>query len=475
MEPFEDEGVFWLPSHENEQRTGRLQFDPVEGATLIVMGGFGDIRQQFNQQPPIVRIHGVAGKRYLTLNDCFITDTTFDMPGIPRQTYHVGAIITGHLFGEDEALTFDKCSVAFDQLANWVRRSGVKVSFETATPQPTQPPDRIIIEFNQLQDDAVQLDEEELRLASTWGLSGDNITETHLSQGTHLELKYPSARSLESILSDVKHLQDMLTLAVAAPTVPTELVLWREDITRDFRPGETRLQEMTYYAGQLAERVRLEVPQSPARVLFQFSDIGGLPTMAQWLKIAREYRTVVGSLLSIRYAAGLYVENRFNNVVSAAESFHRLSFSNEVMPEEEFKEFRRSLIKAVPKEYRNWLGNQLQYTNEPRLRHRLVEMVDHTGEAFASIYNEPDAWVTVVTESRNRLTHHDQEREVDFQSGDLYFLTESLFTLVMLCLLRECGMSGETLVAIGANGSIRFLHSKLAEIIPRLYAQVARS
>ena len=142
MEPFEDEGVFWLPSSETDQRTGRLKFDPAKGATLIVMGGFGDIRDQFNERPPIIRIHGVAGKRYLTLDGCFVTNTQLDMPGIPRQTYHVGLIITGRLFGENEALSFDKCAITFDQLPNWVRRSGVTVSFETATPQLTQPPDR---------------------------------------------------------------------------------------------------------------------------------------------------------------------------------------------------------------------------------------------------------------------------------------------------------------------------------------------
>lgn len=336
-------------------------------------------------------------------------------------------------------------------------------------------PDRLIVEFKQLEDDVVQLDEDELRLVSTWGLAGDNITETNLSQGAHLELRYSKERSLESILGDVKHLQDLLTLVIAAPVVPTGISLWREDITRELPTGETRPQGMTYYAGQLAEQVRLDEPQSPMRILFQFPDIGGLSTMAQWIKVVREYQTVIGSLLSIRYAAGLYVENRFNNVISAAESFHRMRFSNEVIPEEEFKEFRCSLIRAVPKEHRNWLGNQLQYSNEPRLRNRLTEMVGYAGEAFAAVPHDSNAWVTVITESRNRLTHHDKERAIDFQPGDLYFLTESLFTLVMLCLLRECGMSDQTLGTIATNSSIVFLRGKLGEIVPRLHAQVTRS
>jgi hypothetical protein len=473
MDSFDHDGVFWLPDRENDQRTGRLKFDPVEGATLELIGAFGDIKDQFNPEPGTLRIHGVAGKRYLTLDHCFMTNSTFEMPGIMRQTYYVGRIVTNHLFGQDELLTFDKCSVSFDQLATWVRRSGVSVKLEA--PTKTQTPNRINIEFNEQQDEVAAVeDDEELRLRSTWALGGDNITETHLRQGSYLQVSYPEALPLEDALDDVKHLQDLLTLTTAAPAVPLEITLWRKDITREMRPGESRPQDMSFYAGQLAEKVRLGEAQSPGHVLFQFQDIGGLPTIARWVKVARKYKTVTGSLLSIRYASGLYVENRFHNVISAAETFHRLRFSNEVMSKQEFKRFCRRLIRAVPKDDRNWLGNQLQYSNEPRLRHRLEEMATFAGEAFATVHPDADTWVTVVAESRNRLIHHDEEQSIDFQPGDLYFLTESVFTLVMICLFRECAVPDTTLAAVGNSGNIRFLRGKLAEIIPRLFAQVGR-
>lgn len=476
MESFEDDGVFWLPDKETERRTGRIKFDPAEGATLNIMGGFGDLTDQFNNQARLLRIHGIAGKRYLTLDNCMNSNSTFEMPGISQQTYWVGQIVAGHLFPDDEPLTFDKCAVTLDQLPAWVRRSGVQVKMETPTPE-LGPPDRIIIEYTQLQDETTQVDDEELKLSTSWALTGDRITTTALNQDTTLEITYPTARSLESILADIKYLQDLLTLATTVPTVPMEIALWREDIVVEYpfgapTPQEPRLQAMTYHASQLAERARQAEPQSKARVLFQFQDIGGLPTVARWIKVAREYHTVVGSLLSIRYAAGLYVENRFNNVISAAESFHRLRFSNDLRPKDEYKQFVHELVKLVPKEHRNWLGNQLQYSNEPRLRHRLSEMAEYAGAAFAALYDDPDAWVTVVTESRNRLTHHDEERAIDFRAGDLVFLTESIFTLVMLCLFRECAMDDKALTGISGSGSSQFLRGKLTEIVPRVLEQV---
>ena len=141
MEPFENDGIFWRPGKDNEQLSGRLKFDPVEGATLSLIGGFGDIIDQFTEQSANIRIHGVAGKRYLTLDGCFNTKTEIEMPGTRRQDFYVGFIIAGHLFPDGEEFTFDEFSAGFDQLPTWVRRSGVNVTLEAT--EVTQIPDRI--------------------------------------------------------------------------------------------------------------------------------------------------------------------------------------------------------------------------------------------------------------------------------------------------------------------------------------------
>jgi hypothetical protein len=209
MEAFEDDGVFWLPGKESASVAGHLKFDPIEGATLSLTGTLDDMKDHFaRSQAPRIRIHGVAGRRYLTLDKCFASNTSLDMPGIARQTYTVGLVIAGHLFDNDESLTFDKCAVEFDQLPTWVRRSGVQVM--AAAPTDTQRADHIVIDFHQLPDETVMFGGEQLTLHSTWILSGDNIRETSLYQTTQLELGYPTAKSLDEILSDVKWLQDLI-------------------------------------------------------------------------------------------------------------------------------------------------------------------------------------------------------------------------------------------------------------------------
>jgi hypothetical protein len=470
MKPFEGEGVFWLPHDDEYQLAGKVTFDPIEGATLSLFGAFDGLNKQ-NVEYPTMRIHGVAGKRYLTLDKCFLADTAHEVPGITRQTFHVGVIITGHLFDEDAALIFDEVSVTFDQLPQWIGRTGVTVDYNLR--QGEQTADEVDIDFRQLGDEVVQLDEFELRLGSSWGLRGDHITNTQLIQGTYLTLTYPVPQALKMILDDLKALQDLLTLAIDAPVVSEEVTLRCKDITYESGSVAGRPKSLSYYAPQLAERVRLEKPQPPGHILFGYQEIGGLNTIARWLVVARTYDIVLGWLLSIRYATGLYVQNRFHNVVSAAESFHRLRFPKGLMPEADFQTFVDELVEAVPEEHREWLGRQLQFSNEPRLRKRLSQLARFAGPVFTSVVGKRDRWLTLVVTIRNRLTHHDKDRPITFEDGDLYFLAESVYTLVMLCLFRQCGVADDVISGIGDSMNMQFLRQKLAGIVPRLQAQAA--
>jgi ApeA N-terminal domain 1 len=472
MKPFEGEGVFWLPSDDETQLAGKIVFDPIKGTTLSLFGAFDSLRGQSSQDSQALRLHGVAGKRYLTLEGCFITDTTHEVPGISRQTFHVSAIMTNHLFDEGEALTFDEVSVTFDQLPYWIGRSGVAVDYTLKHDE--QSADEADIDFRKPEDEIVQLDDLELCLQSSWGLRGDHITNTQLIQGTYLTLKYRMSRTLKAILDDLKALQDLLTLAIDAPVVPEEVTFRRKDLTHEVGSVAGRPKSMSYYAPQLAERLRLDRPQSPGHILFRYQDIGGLPTIARWLVVARNYDIVLGWLLSIRYASGLYVQNRFLNVVSAAESFHRLRFSNELMPEPDFQAFIDKLIERVPGEHREWLSRQLQFSNEPRLRRRLRELARYAGPAFTSVCGKRDRWITLAVEVRNRLTHYDKDRRLVFEEGDLYFLAESVYVLVMLCLFRECGVAADVLSSVREGMNMQFLRQRLVGVVPRLSAQVVR-
>jgi hypothetical protein len=119
--------------------------------------------------------------------------------------------------------------------------------------------------------------------------------------------------------------------------------------------------------------------------------------------------------------------------------------------------------------------NQLLFSNEPRLRQRLETMAEYAGEGFTAIVGDIEVWSAVVAMLRNRLTHHDAGRDVKRTPEDLVFLTESIYLLVMMCLLRECGAPNSVLENIQNSERIKFLQINVAHTVDRHRENIRRS
>lgn len=474
MEPFEYEGVFWTADEPDRRLAGRLSFTATEGATLRLVGSFNpDLQAAFQDAGTTeIRINGAAGGKILTLERCLLRNTTLQSGDVVLSEYVVAEVFSGVQFQMGEEISFDDFWIRFDQLSYWVNRRPFSVSSETTIPHDFSTETRASITYEIQPTETTPVQGAEVRLGFARTIGGDQVTEMRIGHQAQLGIHYPETRSFAEIMIDINGLQDLVTLAVDAPTVPTELILRSSDVTREGQAGTAIPVPISFYSANLAEYVRRDRPQTPSDMFFTFDQIGGIQTVARWVAVSRQYRIVLGFLLTIRYSARLYEENRYSNVISAAETYHRMRFSNEVKPKSEFRSYRRKLVKAVKisvgSRAANWVGDQLLYSNEPRLRMRLSELANHAGSAFTALIGDVESWASVVTMARNRLTHHDAHQPFERQRGDLLFLADSLYVLVMLCMFKECEVSDDILVNIQENRRIRFTHDKLQEVIPRL-------
>jgi hypothetical protein len=150
------------------------------------------------------------------------------------------------------------------------------------------------------------------------------------------------------------------------------------------------------------------------------------------------------------------------NVALAAESLHRIRFPNEVLPPDDHAALVARLLLAVPEGDREWLEKRLEYSNEPRLRKRLRDLADFAGPAFADFVDNTRQWSFVVAKVRNALTHY-QGAEPRLEG--LFYLSESVYLLVALCLMRLAGANEALLRAATANRHVQWLKDPLAEAI----------
>ncbi|RHW23299.1 hypothetical protein D0Z08_30640 [Nocardioides immobilis] len=166
------------------------------------------------------------------------------------------------------------------------------------------------------------------------------------------------------------------------------------------------------------------------------------------------------ALMTVRYGRVGYLENRFQNVVGAAEALHRVRFPNELRPREEYRAFKRMLVKHVPSEHQQWLHSQLQYSNEPRLLQRLRDLVAMGGEQAEALVGDVSTWSEEVRDVRNGFVH-EPARNSPVSSERVHYLSESLYFVLVLDLMRECGYDREVSQSIGNHRQVEWVKERL--------------
>ena len=318
LDELDIEGLFWLATKPNKKEAGRLRFDSTNGAELDLIGSFHELREFGEEIDEPIRIHGIAGKKLLTLDSCLRTNQQLEIPGIVRERYHVSRVLTGAQFSEDQPLDFNAVHLQLQHLDQWVWRSGVAV--ERTLNEHSTGLGQVKITVTPLGKIIAPLHIGDLELSFLYDFSSDPIAETKIKQRCSLGVKFTDPSSLQETLKICGALQDLLTIGVDSPSSITSLSLSytdtpaRIDLYAQLRGNPTPQNEKTIH---------------PSKMLFTFDDIGGIDGIGQWLGVSNKFELVISSLLSHRYSPGDYVENRLLNVIIAAEALERIRLNQQ--------------------------------------------------------------------------------------------------------------------------------------------------
>jgi hypothetical protein len=461
MKPLDVDGHFWLAARPEEQIAGRLTFDVSNGAELNLIGSFDEPDRTFGKRLPPRRILGVAGKQLLTLDECTDFGSSIEIPGTYRQRYRPETIFAGAHFSDDEPLEFSAITVSVRHLEHWIGRSAVRSEITKADASGEISEMRLML--TPIEPSTVSTSQGELELGFRWGLRGDHFVESTVTQACYLRLHTQAPTSFRQLVKACMALQHVVTLGVDVTAPITALRVWHPQRSRTHPSGEILHEPIDVYTrlhgGDAPEAERARMPHE---MLFTFDDLGGLPAVTRWLDVSVRLEPVVGALLSHRYVPQLYAENRLQNAVFAAETFDRLRFPNEALPVAEAQARVDEILAAAPSAHREWLRGQLEYSNEPRFRRRLLRLAEHAGEAFRTLVHDVKAWAAAVTNTRNRaVVHRNTAHEPEGLPWSLYLLSESTYFLVVLCLLRECVAPEATLLKVQEHRRFRWLAEQL--------------
>ena len=401
-------GSFWPAVHPEKRLPGRLTFDSSDGGRLKIVGSFHDpreviakaradadgsvsvgISELFGLDGPAIRIVGDTTDGPVTLDECLEE----------QDTYHVPLVFYGAHIPDSEPLRFQTAAFSIQHFVRWSGTSGLRSSL-VVREDPHQV-EEIRVVYTPVSEAVVDVPQGQLVLRLPYKFRGDHLVECTIEQACTLELRFADPGSVVDVLGAQRALQALVSIALAAPVRVTETRVqpaggrWLQVHARGVGAGA--------YVGEMSAVRRDEM-------LFTYVDIGGLDGVGRWLTMSKKFWPAIAALTSRWYAPDLYDELQFFSMVTAAEAFERI------------RRRKQNLL----------------------LRQALKTLADLAGPPFQSVVGDVDGWAKRVVRTRNdHVVHRGLRGDPDGES--LYWLTGSLYVLVVLCLLRECEVSEESL------------------------------
>ena len=425
MEPLDVDGLFWLVDKPDDKVAGRLRFHPMEGARLDLIGKFKDFVPSGHNPP--VRMNAIAGGRFLTLEDCHFERVRVEyagggQSGLTRHEYQSDLLFAGLHRDNPEPLQFRNVLLHLRYLEQWVNELS---TLPTGYEEKSQDLPRIVATFDALERKAVvPAGFGELGVTYGRATSGDKFLQTMVRQNFFFDLRMTEVCSFDEVLNFCWLLRDMVTLGCDFPSALTDMAMEHpqqasDTLATEKLPIKPYMRAIGNYAGGPPGGVQ------PSRMLFTFSDLGGIEGVAKWLEVASRSRIAVGALVGNLYAPSPYPESRFFNASTAAEAIRRIQ-----------------------------LGEQ-----NLNLAQELPVLAQQAGDAFKDLVGDVDKWVRRVVQTRvNIVVHRGLRGGAD--GYDVIWLADSLHLLVVLCLLAECGVQKKAEERIRDSG--RFYQLKQA-------------
>ena len=404
---------------------GRLTYNDADGIELRLIGSLHDLEsvlarhtgpvisvslnELFGVDREHIRIVGVTSEGNVTVDHCYRESGRFPLGGHrpAQEVYKGGIALLGQSFDDEENLYFTGVSTRIQHIEHWVGMSAVSVELERAEQSNTL--QQLSLVTTPLQEMAIAMDHGELELAFEYGLAGDHIAESTIRQRAVFSIRFSEPQTLSDTIGFCTALQDLVTIGVNAPVSIDRVHLQHADLDR----------AISFFA-KLIGPTGPEVTEPPAAIdqLFSFGDVGGLQGVAKWIAVADKYRSVVSALLSPEYRPPWYVEHRFFDAITSVESFARI-----------------------------------QSREDHINRYKLKQLGHWVGAAFQDLVGDVDRWVDMVWDARRDNVVHRGLREA--KRPQLYLLSESLYFLGLLSLIRECELPDRTLERIQKHSRFR--------------------
>lgn len=169
----------------------------------------------------------------------------------------------------------------------------------------------------------------------------------------------------------------------------------------------------------------------PHNMLFTYEQFGGIKSKARWFDVYEKYSVVADTVMASWFQPDLFDSNRFFNAVTSAETLVRIRIQKQTF----------------------------------KFKHELTSLCELAGSEFAQLIGDVELWISRVIKLRNnKVVHPGIWRDLELWPSDLYWIAESIYCLVIICLLRLMNAPNEALARFPVHERFRQVsyHTRMA-------------
>ena len=304
MEPFELDGIWWLPDRPEARIGGTLRYDPKEGALLTLIGTFKtDLRGLSSKDisdPTIILGISVNGKP-ITLYMSYEKSFNLHFPGLPRSVFFSNFVFIGCHFSDEEEILLEEVSLTLSNLDEWISISGFEQTFE---PDQNDKINKVTYTYQPPKEISASVDNYNIKLSFGFDCHSERAISFNLSQTVFINIKPLSALSFNNYRDGImKHVRDFISLAIGRATHFNSIVGRSKSSITKLLSGEIVFNEIDIYtrsaniAGDSTKKIDL------TDMLFTYQDIAdnlGL-YLKNWIDKSVSLRPIYGQYLGTFY------------------------------------------------------------------------------------------------------------------------------------------------------------------------------
>ncbi|NIK11752.1 HEPN domain-containing protein [Alkalibacillus almallahensis] len=450
QDDFEIEGYWWLPEEPERKLAGTL-YSGEDAIYLDILESFQGL-QSVNRTSNYGIIHGFTVKgEEVTLFDSVQTNFSTNMPGIEKEKIICSYFITGGHFGSQNDVQFKAVELYSEDLTNWFNKSPFRLEEDQETSEITTtytPPDVIPYYIQSI----------EAEIKNSYDLNHNFSSKASIFKYSEfIKLTPDDQRGFEWFQEKLFSFQKLISLMMGERLNYERIILRGEDENLGTEE-EPLIRPKKYHLFVSLRENEMNDKLHSHKMLFTFPSIEVQfeEICNKWFAKEEDLKNVYNLHFSDVFNPHLDLEDKFTNAVKSLEVYHRALDYGKLFDEERkneiFENVKEKLGGVLEASDLELVLNRLKHMNEYSLNSRLKDIIkkqldQETKQYLFNNSKKTDSFINRVVETRNHLTHYDEQRNANrFNGIELHFAKELLKVVASIALFKECGIEEEVVL-----------------------------